>query len=219
MTHTKNYGKFLLLLAFSMVVTLAGEMHAQAQAKSSPARERAKTTELTIFAGASVSRKENTNPFSLQVKTSVPFGGRIAYNFDNHNAVEFTVANPLSFYGNYVYNFSTSRARVVPYLTAGVGGSRHGLELGGDTPGTTNVNVNGQGPDRSQAAFTANFGGGVKYSLTDRIGVRFDARDIVGRYKATFTSVPGAPGGIVNGRRTLNDVQITAGIVFSFGKR
>ncbi len=218
MTHAKNYRKFLLLLAFSMVATLACEMHAQAQAKPTPVSERAKTTELTLFAGASVSRKEDSNPFSLQVKTSVPFGGRIAYNFDNHNAVEFTVANPVSFYSNYVYNFSTSRARLVPYLTAGVGGSRHGLELGGDTPGTAN-NVNAQGPDRSQTAFTANFGGGVKCVLSDRIGVRFDARDIVGRYKATFINVPGAPGGIVNGRRTLNDVQITAGIVFSFGGR
>lgn len=218
MTQAKNHRKFLLLLAFSLVVTVASEMRAQAQAKSTPVGERAKTTEVTLFAGASVSRKEDSNPLSLQVKTSLPFGGRIAYNFDNHNAVEFTVANPLSFYGNYVYNFSTSRARLVPYLTAGVGGSRYGLELGGDTPDTAN-NVDAQGPDRRQTAFTANFGGGVKYFLSDRIGVRFDARDIVGRYKATFTNVLGAPGGIVNGQRTLNDVQITAGIVFNFGGR
>lgn len=216
MTHLNIYRKSLLLLALSMFVTLDG---VQAQTKSPPGRERAKTVELTVFAGASVGRKEDSNPFSLEVKTSVPFGGRIAYNLDNHNAVEFTVANPLSFYGNYVYNFSTSRARVVPYLTAGVGGSRYGLELGGDTPGTPNVNATTQGPDRNQTAFAANFGGGVKYFLTNRIGVRFDARDFVGRYKATFTSVPGAPGGIVNGRRTLNDVQITAGIVFSFGRQ
>jgi hypothetical protein len=219
MTRTTNYRKFLLL-AFPFVVALAGEPHAQAQAKPTAVSERAKTTELTLFAGTSVNRQEDTNTFGLQVKTGVPFGGRIAYNFDNHNAVEFTVANPLSFYGNYVYNFSTGRARLVPYLTAGVGGSRYGLELGGETPGTTNVNANAntEGPDRRQTAFTANFGGGVKYFLTQRIGVRFDARDIVGRYKATFTNVTGAPGGIVNGHRTLNDVQITGGIVFSFGR-
>jgi hypothetical protein len=39
---------------------------------------------------------------------------------------------------------------------------------------------------------------------------------MVGIYKATFANVIGVPGGIVNGKRTLNDVQFTAGIVFKF---
>jgi hypothetical protein len=73
------------------------------------------------------------------------------------------------------------------------------------------------GPDRSQTAFTGNFGGSLKYFFTNRCALRFDARDQVGKYKGTFSNVAGVPGGVVRAAKTLNDVQITGGIVFRFG--
>lgn len=219
-TQQKRFMPQIFMLALLLGMTLGGSRNVRAQAGSQSIEDRAKTVEVTIFAGVSATHNGENNSASLQVKTGVPFGGRIAYNFDNHSAVEFTVANPLSVYGNYVYNFTTSRAKLVPYLTAGIGAGRYGVELG-DPNGTQNTNsmANDSGPDRRQTAFTTNFGGGVKYYLTERVALRLDARDIVGRYKATFTNVPGVPSGIVNGRRTLNDVQLTVGVVFSIGRR
>jgi hypothetical protein len=73
------------------------------------------------------------------------------------------------------------------------------------------------GPDRSQTVFTGNFGGGLKYFFKERFALRFDVRDQVGHYTATFSNVAGVPGGIVTGSKTLNDFQITGGIVFRFG--
>jgi len=32
-------------------------------------------------------------------------GGRVSYNFDGHNAAEFSMANPFSLSANYAYNF------------------------------------------------------------------------------------------------------------------
>jgi hypothetical protein len=42
--------------------------------------------------------------------------------------------------------------------------------------------------------------------------------ELVGSYKGTFSNVAGVPGGIVRVSKTLDDLQITGGIVFRFGK-
>lgn len=208
-----------LLLSLAALMTVSA-LAQTGKPASQPAGVRAGSVEVTVFAGASATngKEKETDSSRLEVKNGFPYGGRIAYNFTEHHAVEFTVANPLSVYANYVYNFSPLRGRWVPYLTAGVGGSRFGVEPG-DVAGAPDVNLNTQdsGPDRRQTAFTGNFGGGVKYLLTDRLALRFDARDVIGRFNATFANVAGAPGGIVKAQRTINDFQITGGIVFRFG--
>jgi len=201
------------LLAFTAVFWLTASAFGQAATT-------AKTIELTLFGGISApaSNEGEGDHSELRFQTGVPFGGRIAYNFTAHHAVEFTVANPLSFYANYLYNFRTFRGHWTPYVTAGAGGSRYGVELG-DSLDAFNVNSNVDGPDRHDTAFTGNFGGGVKYRLSKRLALRFDARDLVGSHKLSFGNVPGAPGGIVRERQTLHDTQFTAGIVFRFGGR
>ncbi|MHB8502103.1 MAG: porin family protein [Candidatus Acidiferrales bacterium] len=181
---------------------------------------RSGSTELTLFAGISAPINRETEGFGLDVKTGTPIGGRVSYNFNHHNAVEFSVANPFSLSANYVYNFSAIRGKGVPYLTAGVGGTRNEIALSDNNqPAQLNSNFMETGPDRSQTAFTGNFGGGLKYFFTKRFAVRFDARDEIGHYEGTFSNVVGVPGGIVSGSKTLNDFQITGGIVFRFGGR
>jgi hypothetical protein len=59
----------------------------------------------------------------------------------------------------------------------------------------------------------------LKHHLTGRLALRFDARDVVGRYQATFANVLGVTGGIVKGRQTYNDLQLMGGSVFIFGGR
>ena len=146
-------------------------------------------------------------------------GGRVSYNFDRHNAAEFSIANPFSLSANYVYNFSAIRGKWVPYVTAGIGGARSEIALDNNNqPAQINSNLMETGPDRSQTVFTGNFGGGLKYFFTERFALRFDMCDQVGHYKATFSDVAGVPGGIVTDSKTLNDLQVTGGILFRFGK-
>jgi hypothetical protein len=177
--------------------------------------------EATAFAGLSAANN-GEGGVHLQIENNMPFGGRIGYNFDKHNAAEFSVANPLSFSANYLYHFSEIRRRWVPHATAGVGGSRYALVLGESDGATANANsnLNEAGPERRQTAFTGNFGGGIKYLLSDHFALRFDAQDVVGRYNATFANVPASTGDpTTRVGRTLNDFQFTAGFVFRFGGR
>jgi opacity protein-like surface antigen len=198
---------------------LAGSFAAPVLKAQTPASEgtRSGTTEITFFAGVSAPVNHESKGFGLDVKTGTPIGGRVSYNFNRHNAIEFSIANPFSLSANYVYNFSALRPKWVPYVTAGVGGTRQEIALSDNNqPARLNSNLMETGPDRSQTAFTGNFGGGAKYFFTERFALRFDVRDQVGHYKATFSNVAGVPGGIVTGSKTLNDFQITGGIVFRF---
>lgn len=222
---TMQFHQWGLTLALGFLLVVGSAVTVAAQTSKD---DRAGTIDLTIFAGVSAATgKEKDNTFSLKAKSDFPFGGRVAYNFTNHHAVEFTVANPLSFYGNYVYHFSPLKpkfvpylkSKFVPYLTAGIGGGRYQVELDDPTGTPVNLNTTDSGLDRRATAFTVNFGGGVKYRLTDRFALRFDARDVVGRYKASFANVVGVPNGIVNGQEQLNDLQLTGGIVFTFGRK
>jgi hypothetical protein len=181
--------------------------------------EGAGKTELTLFAGVSAPVQKETTGFGLEIKTGAPIGGRILYKFTDHHAVEFSIANPLSVSANYVYNFHSIHGKWVPYATVGIGGSRREIALDDNNqPAQLNSNLMETGPDRSQTVFTGNMGGGLKFFLTNRWALRFDLRDQVGRFDGTFSNVAGVPGGIVRASRTINDIQITGGIVFRFGK-
>lgn len=177
------------------------------------------STEITLFAGISAPVNGETKGFGLDVKTATPIGGRVSYNFDQHKTVEFSIANPFSLSANYVYNFSAVRGKWVPYMTAGVGGTRREIALSDNNqPAQLNASLVETGPDRGQTAFTGNFGGGLKYFFTERFALRFDVRDQVGHYRATFGNVAGVPGGIVTGSKTLNDLQLSGGIAFRIGR-
>jgi len=215
----RNRSYFFIRLALVVFLgTFAGNI-LNAQTPSSFGTQPG-STEITFFAGTSAAVNHESNGFGLDVETGTPIGGRVSYNFNRHCAAEFTIADPLTLSANYVYNFSAIRGKWVPYVTAGAGGSRHEITLGDNNqPAQLNSNLMDTGPDRSQTAFTGNFGGGLKYFFTERFALRFDTRDQVGHYKATFSNVAGVPGGVVTGSKTLNDLQITGGIVFRFGIR
>jgi opacity protein-like surface antigen len=176
-----------------------------------------RSTEISFFAGTSSPVNHETKGLGIEVGTGTPIGGRVSYNFDRHNAVEFSISNPFSLSANYAYNFPAIREKFVPYVTAGVGGTRHEIAVS-DNNQPAQLNSKDAGPDRTQTVFTGNFGAGLKYFFTEKFALRFDVRDQIGHYKATFSNVAGAPGGIVTGSKTLNDVQVTGGIVFRFGK-
>jgi opacity protein-like surface antigen len=214
----RRNSRIVLLLALSPLLGSMGSvLLAQIPATDGT---RSGSTEITFFAGISAPVNHESKGFGLDVKTGTPIGGRVSYNFNRHNAVEFTLANPFSLSGNYVYNFSAIWSKWVPYVTAGVGGTRHKVALDeNNQPAQLNANLMETGPDRRQTVFTGNFGGGLKYFFTERFALRFDVRDQIGHYKATFSNVAGVPGGIATDSKTLHDFQVTGGIVFRFGKR
>jgi hypothetical protein len=213
----RSTSRIALLLALSPLLGSTGSV-VLAQTLASEGT-RSGSTEITFFAGISAPVNHESAGFGLDVKTGTPVGGRVSYNFNRYFAVEFSIANPFSLSGNYVYNFSAIRAKWVPYVTAGVGGTRHKIALDDNNqPAQLNSNLMETGPERSQTVFTGNFGGGLKYFFTERFALRFDVRDQLGRYKATFSNVAGVPGGVVTSSKTLNDFQVTGGIVFRFGR-
>jgi opacity protein-like surface antigen len=215
----KSNSRIFLFFALSLLIESFTGTALRAQTPASEGT-RPGSTEITFFAGISAPVNHESKGFGLDVKTGTPIGGRVSYNFNRHNAVEFSIANPFSLSANYVYNFSAFREKWVPYVTAGVGGTRQEIALSDNNqPAQLNSNLMETGPDRHQTAFTGNFGGGLKYFFTERFALRFDVRDQVGHYEATFSNVAGVPGGIVTGSKTLNDFQITGGIVFRFGSK
>jgi hypothetical protein len=213
--HRLNTHSFLCAC---IALLFAGETQTLLMAQGTNAGSPIKSgsIDLTAYAGVSAVNANEENAATLRMENHTPFGGRVAYNFDLHHAVEFSLANPLSFYADYLYHFSAIRARWVPYLTAGIGGSRYGLELGEQETGG---NVETGGADRNQTALTGNFGGGIKYVLNKRFALRLDVRDLVGRYNAVFANVPGASNSLIRARGTSNDIQFTAGVVVSLHGR
>jgi hypothetical protein len=215
----KGNSRISLFFALSLLIESFMGITLRAQTPASE-ETRSNSTEITFFVGISSPVNDESKGFALDVKTGTPIGGRVSYNFDRHNAAEFSIANPFSLCANYVYNFSAIREKWVPYVTAGLGGTRHEIALSDNNqPAQLNSNLMETGPERHQTAFTGNFGGGLKYFISERFALRFDVRDQVGHYKATFSNVAGVPGGIVIGSKTLNDFQITGGIVFRFGSK
>jgi opacity protein-like surface antigen len=215
----KSNSRIFLFFALSLLIESLTGSALRAQNPTSEGTPPG-STEITFFAGISAPVNHESKGFGLDIKTGTPIGGRVSYNFNRHNAVEFSIANPFSLSANYVYNFSAFREKWVPYVTAGVGGTRQEIALSDNNqPAQLNSNLMETGPDRHQTVFTGNFGGGLKYFFTERFALRFDVRDQVGHYEATFSNVAGVPGGIVTGSKTLNDFQITGGIVFRFGSK
>ncbi len=210
--------KTSICLSGRMAIALAGLFGGLAFGQDSGIRPG--SIELTAFAGVSTPIVGEKEKLGLRITGSTPVGGRISYNFTSHHAVEFSVANPVAVYANYVYHFSPIRRKWIPYAAAGVGGSRYDLELntGTNIPNASDNQREGE-PDRAQTAFAGNFGGGVKYLLSDRFALRFDARDFVGRYGGNFAGAAGSIPSSISSHRTVNDVQFTAGFVFRFGVR
>ena len=166
--------------------------------------------ELSIFGGASLFKGLTQTGLSEQLLNGEVAGGRGAYNFTEHLALELSYANSVNnvrlsvpgFNGSFgnriqslsldpVFNFSHLNARLRPYVTAGVGA---------DWFEPVSVGKN------TELAF--NYGGGLKYRLASHFGLRLDARGLIGRNPSFgFSGVPNLH---------LNGLQTTAGLLFYF---
>ena len=138
-------------------------------------------------------------------------GETYPYSFGAHNWI----------YGlNPVFNITPRGSRVEPYVTVGVNGNLF-------TP-SQNAVFNANAPAQSAYVVSSlrsnlepgfNFGGGVKFHLTDHFGLRFDIRDLIS-YNPTY-GLPNSnvitPGVYIPSKQRYNGIQVTMGLVYFGG--
>jgi outer membrane protein OmpA-like peptidoglycan-associated protein len=172
------------------------------------------------------------------------FGGRVGANVSDHFGLElmyeYTTNNvrflapiapgfPTYNFGNRihhlalnpVFNFTPRGSRIRPYVTVGVGAAQFtptsAAKKFARDPATDAIYHSANLNDNLQVAL--NYGGGVKFHVSDRFGLRFDARGFMSR-NPTY-SLPNYPTGgiyVPKGDR-LNGVQLTAGLIFYLGQK
>ncbi len=206
-------------------------------AKVSTADEYPDIIELDPFGGVSLFGQVNRG-LGEKLVTGGTVGGRLTWNATQHIGLElsynFLVNNvrlvtpiapglPSYTFGqqtyypalNVVYNFTPRGSRFQPYLTIGGGGAEftptNKAEAYARTPSVDAVFHSASLNDNLQAAL--NYGGGVKFHLSEHLGLRFDVRGFWSR-NPTF-SLPSYPtGGIyIPGKYKINGVQATLGLV------
>lgn len=199
--------------------------------------------ELSAFGGGSFFNPVNKG-LGTKLNNGGAFGFRVTENFWRYVGLEqaFTYStNNLTFqtphapgqptygFGNRLYQYSlnpvfyfTERgSRIRPFLTAGASAMNF-------TP-TDNAKAQGRLPQnlRFGAQNTdgtllpgLNYGGGVKFHLTDRFGFRVDVRGLMSK-NPTF-KLPDTPafGGVyIPNEGLLHGLQTTAGLTWYFGKK
>lgn len=121
---------------------------------------------------------------------------------------------------NPVFNLRPRGSKVQPYLTVGVGGvqftptdTAKGLAR---ASGTNALYRTGNLNDNLQVAL--NYGGGVKWHLSDHFGLRLDARGFLSR-NPTYDLPNYNDGGVyIPAKNKLSGLQATLGLVWYFGQ-
>ncbi len=137
--------------------------------------------------------------------------GRPTYNFGTQ--IQYLALNP-------VFNLRPRGSRLQPYLTVGVGAIQFNptkqAEQHARLPAVDAVYHSANLNDNLQVAL--NYGGGVKFHLSQHFGLRFDARGIWSR-NATFDLPNYNDGGIyIPARQHFNGFEGTMGLVIYLGQ-
>jgi outer membrane protein W len=134
------------------------------------------------------------------------------YDFGNRNW--YLAFNP-------VFHFTPKGSRVRPYVTVGVGAAQFTPTSDAKSiarnPATNAIYGSANLNDNLQVAL--NYGGGIKFHLSDHFGLRLDARGFLSR-NPTY-NLPNYPvqGLYIPRNDKLNGVQVTAGLIFYMGKK
>ncbi len=197
--------------------------------------------ELDPFGGVSLFRQINQGLDERFVDGGTG-GGRVAYNFHRYVGLEFSY----NFSGNNVelvqpvapglpsyifneqshgvsldpvFNLRPRGSRFQPYLTAGFGAINFVPTKQATDFATANNATYISGNLRHDFEVAFNYGGGVKYHISPRFGLRFDVRGVILPHNPTF-GLPNYPdGGIyVPSKVLLPGLEATFGMVLYFGR-
>jgi opacity protein-like surface antigen len=216
---------------------------ANQSANSGTADQYPDVVELDAFGGASVFGSVNSGLVE-KLANGGTAGGRVAFNFSKHVGLEFgynfMVNNvrlltpiapglPSYIFGNQihyfavnpVFNLTPRGSRVQPYLTVGVGAIRFvptkQAEDHARLPAVDAIYHSAALNDDTE--FGLNYGGGIKFHLSEHFGLRFDARGLWSR-NPTFNLPSTNDGGIyIPAKQHVNGFQGTLGLVIYLGHR
>lgn len=168
-------------------------------------------------------------------------GGRIAYNFSRHVGLEvgynFMVNNvrletPIApglptynfgdqihyFWLDPVFNLKPRGSRVQPYVSAGVGAVNYVPTAQATAQAKALDPIFHSGNLGSNLQVGLNYGGGVKFHLSEHFGVRLDARGFWSR-NPTFDLPNYNDGGIyIPAKDHINGFQATLGLIIYLGR-
>ncbi len=201
------------------------------------------TVELDPFGGVSLFGQVNQG-LDERLRNGGTGGGRVAINVTRHLGIElgynFMINNvqlvtpiapglPTYIFGdqihywslNPVFNFTPRGSRVQPYLTAGPGvvdfNPTAAARTHAQLPAVNTIYHSGT--LTNNWLFGANYGGGIKFHLSDHFGVRLDARGFWSR-NPTFGLASFNNGGLfIPSKQHLNGFQGTLGLVIYLGSR
>jgi outer membrane protein OmpA-like peptidoglycan-associated protein/opacity protein-like surface antigen len=162
------------------------------------------------YAGANIRFLDSTGVFpagSALAGTAVP-----PYSFGSHNWV---------FGFNPVLNLRPRGSKVTPYLTVGITGTQFTPSQDAEFQARASANsVYAATALNDNLQVGVNYGGGIKFHLTDHLGLRFDFRGLLSR-NPTF-NLPDNPvvtsGVYIPSKQTYAGVQATMGVVFFAGQ-
>jgi opacity protein-like surface antigen len=199
--------------------------------------------ELNAFGGTSIFGQVNRGLDTKQV-TGGAFGGRVGANVSNYiglelmfeymvNNVKFLTPTqaglPTYSFGNRNYylalnplfHFTPKGSRVRPYVTVGVGAAQFtptdDAKRIARTPAVNAIYGSQNLNDNLQVAL--NYGGGIKFHLTDHFGLRLDARGFLSRNPTYGLPNFPLPSLYIPRNDKLNGVQLTAGVTWYLGKK
>lgn len=241
----RSWSRALVAAGLALAIcTSAGAQQAAADKKKAAGEgdERPDYVELNGFLGGSFFQQVDKG-LGTKLHSGGAAGARVTENFWRYVGLEqaFTYsANNLTFlkpnqpglpnfgFGNRIYQYSlnpviywTPRgSRFRPFLTAGVSA----LNITptdtakGEARFAPNLIYGAQALNNNIQA-GLNYGGGLKYHLTDRIGLRFDVRGLFTK-NPTFKLPDSSPAGVYIPRGAqLNGLQTTAGITYYIGRK
>jgi len=197
--------------------------------------------ELNVYGGWGDYAKQSGQPYS-QLQQGGLMGARTTENFWNFFALEqdfgffsyhrLVFRSPtengiaLPVFGTHVYqgsfnavlHFTPRDSKFRPFVTVGAGEANYVPNASAITSGHDLPPEAGFTGFRSQGGFELNYGGGLKYQMAPRFGLRVDARGYYGR-----TPQFGVPSNSIDGNATIPygfrnfGVQLTGGLTLYLG--
>lgn len=108
--------------------------------------------------------------FGYDVTSNLGFEAELGHIFDVHGDSDTLDWSLTTITGNVVYHFDV--LRVTPYAAAGLGVQGSGVSTADTQPAGSSTTVT----SASDTEIVFNFGGGIKYKLSDRMQARADLR-------------------------------------------
>jgi hypothetical protein len=189
-------------------------------ALSAPWQLKAQHLEITPFVGYETGGKVSTSLGYLRVADGMNFGGSISFGLDETVQIEFSynhLNSELSL-DNGLYIENTTPVNVDYYMFGAVGAQRLGdrfLPFFGGSLGWVHYGT----PDEeygNESLFAVNVSGGLKILITERIGIKMQARLLMPLYAtgAYFAGTPGGTGYGITSTCVMVQGDFTGGLVF-----